>query len=559
MSEKIYYDSIPHDFNDSEILRSKASVRAHKRQQYLLYIVGIWAVVTTFLATYSLSINSHSVKKSFHDSFLADQQQDGCYGLNNFNKRNTFRKRKRNLIFMVSDGMGPASLSMTRSFRQFTQKLPIDDILSLDKNFIGVSRTLSSSSLVTDSAAGATAFSCGIKSYNGAIAVHPDTKAPCGTILEAAKKAGYTTGLVVTTRITDATPASFSAHVLTRSEQDLIAQQQLGDYPLGRVVDLMIGGGRCNFLPKSKGGCRADNLDLVKKAQTDGWTYFDDIIGFKSLQEGQNVTLPLLGLLAPGDIPYDIDRNSTQYPSLEETTKTALRALDLATQENSQGFFVMIEGSRIDHAGHHNDPAAQVREVLAYDKAFQAAIDFANESETETIIISTSDHETGGLSTSKQISSEYPEYLWFPEVLANVTHSGEYLANSLKSFEGTGKDLENFIIKNILVEGLGILDYTQTNVDDLINNKDNAIETIVQIISQHAQIGWSTHGHSAVDVNIYGYAKNKYIFEGVIKNSLFGNHENTEIGVFMESYLDISLGAITKQLAKNPFKTSTPK
>lgn len=559
MSEKNYYDSIPHDFNASEILRSKASVKAHKRQQYLLYIVGIWAVVTTFLATYSLSINSLSVKKSFHDNFFADQQQDGCYELNSFNKRNSFQKRKRNLIFMVSDGMGPASLSMTRSFRQFTQKLPIDDILSLDKNFVGVSRTLSSSSLVTDSAAGATAFSCGIKSYNGAIAVHPDTKTPCGTILEAAKKAGYTTGLVVTTKITDATPAAFSAHVLTRSEQDLIAQQQLGDYPLGRVVDLMIGGGRCNFLPKSKGGCRADSLDLIKKAQTDGWTYFDDIIGFKSLQEGQNVTLPLLGLLAPGDIPYDIDRDSNQYPSLEETTKTALRALELATQENSQGFFVMIEGSRIDHAGHHNDPAAQVREVLAYDKAFQAAIDFANESETETIIISTSDHETGGLSTSKQISSDYPEYLWFPEVLANITHSGEYLAKSLKSFEGTGNDLENFIIKNILFEGLGILNYTQTNVDDLTKNKDNAIETIVQIISNHAQIGWSTHGHSAVDVNIYGYANNPYIFDDVVKNGLFGNHENTEIGAFMENYLDISLMEITKQLAKNPFKTSTPK
>lgn len=155
---------------------------------------------------------------------------------------------KRNLIFMVSDGMGPASLSMTRSFRQFRGKfptfsvwistdisdgLPIDDTLVLDQHFIGSSRTRSTSSLVTDSAAGATAFSCGLKSYNGAISMLPD-HTPCGTVLEAAKKAGYMTGLVVTTDITDATPACFSAHVNIRLEEDLIAQQEVGEHPLGR-------------------------------------------------------------------------------------------------------------------------------------------------------------------------------------------------------------------------------------------------------------------------------------------------------------------------------------
>jgi alkaline phosphatase len=92
---------------------------------------------------------------------------------------------------------------------------------------------MSSSSLVTDSAAGATAFSCGIKSYNGAISILPD-HTPCGTVLEAAKKAGYLTGLVVTTDITDATPACFAAHVNMRTEGDLIAQQEVGEHPLGR-------------------------------------------------------------------------------------------------------------------------------------------------------------------------------------------------------------------------------------------------------------------------------------------------------------------------------------
>lgn len=160
------------------------------------------------------------------------------------------RSGKRNLIFMVSDGMGPASLSMTRSFRQHQGKslvlvlrskpvtnlvdgLPHDDILTLDQHLIGSSRTRSTSSLVTDSAAGATAFSCGMKSYNGAISMLPD-HTPCGTVLEAAKKAGYMTGLVVTTDITDATPACFAAHVNIRTEEDTIAQQEIGEHPLGR-------------------------------------------------------------------------------------------------------------------------------------------------------------------------------------------------------------------------------------------------------------------------------------------------------------------------------------
>ena len=376
--------------------------------------------------------------------------------------------------------------------------------------------------------------------------------------MEAAKLAGYTTGMVVTTEITDATPAAFSSHVEKRFDKDIIAQQQLGENPLGRVVDLMIGGGRCNFLPKGKGGCRKDDLDLVEKAKTDGWTYFDDLTGFKSLQSGQNVTLPLLGLLAPTDIPYEIDRNSSVYPSLEDTTKTALRALALASEDNDQGFFVLIEGSRIDHAGHSNDPAAQVREVLAYDRAFQAAIEFANESDTETIIISTSDHETGGLTVGKQLDPDtYPEYIWLPEVLANTTHSGEYLAEALKSFNGTAEALNTFVTKNVLLEGLGIKNITQTQVDSITKNKEDAIEAIVQIVGTNAQIGWTTHGHTAVDVNVYAYAKNRYVMDNIIKSRLVGNHENTDIGLFMADYLDVDLKEVSKELTKTPFKTSS--
>lgn len=311
---------------------------------------------------------------------------------------------KRNMIFMVSDGMGPTSLSLTRSFRQVESGLPIEDVLVLDQHLIGSSRTRSSSSLITDSAAGATAFSCGKKSYNGAISVLPD-HSPCGTVLEAAKKAGYMTGLVVTTRITDATPACFAAHVNRREEEDRIAEQMIGDYPLGRVVDLMLGGGMCHFLPNStKGSCRKDDKDVIEMAKDKGFNYIGNRKDFDGLGSGGAVKLPLLGLFAPTDIPYEVDRRNMNniYPSLDEMAQTALNALRDATRDSDQGFFLMIEGSRIDHAGHGNDPVAQVHEVLAYDKAFASVLDFLDKDDVEGVLVGTSDHETGGLATARR-------------------------------------------------------------------------------------------------------------------------------------------------------------
>lgn len=229
---------------------------------------------------------------------------------------------------------------------------------------------------------------------------------PCGTVLEAAKKAGYVTGLVVTTDITDATPACFASHVNMRMEQDLIAQQEVGEHPLGRVVDLMLGGGRCHFLPNtSDGGCRADDRDITKLAQEKfGWSYIDSRADFDTLDLGSNVKLPLLGLFADRDIPFELDRRNMNdvYPSLDEMARTALKALEVATADSDKGFFLMIEGSRIDHAGHGNDPAAQVHEVLAYDAAIASVIEFLERSEDPGVLVATSDHETGGLSVARR-------------------------------------------------------------------------------------------------------------------------------------------------------------
>ncbi|CAL3966410.1 unnamed protein product [Diplocarpon coronariae] len=465
------------------------------------------------------------------------------------------RAGKRNLIFMVSDGMGPASLSMTRSFRQYTDGLPIDDTLVLDQHLIGSSRTRSSSSLVTDSAAGATAFSCGLKSYNGAISMLPDHK-PCGTVLEAAKRAGYMTGLVVTTDITDATPACFASHVKTRSEEDLIAQQEVGEHPLGRVVDLLLGGGQCHFLGNdSEGGCRADDRDIIKLAQEKfGWNYINNRKDFDELKLGSNVKLPLLGLFADRDIPFEIDRRNLNdvYPSLDEMTRTALRALEAATKDSDKGFFLMIEGSRIDHAGHGNDPAAQVHEVIAYDAAFSSVVEFLERSEDDGILVATSDHETGGLSVARQIHPQYPSYKWYPQVLANASHSSEHLARQLRAHiaeHGNHNELGKYISEHLIQKGLGIMDASEQELQSLIENPLLSVYTFADMISRRAQIGWSTHGHSAVDVNIYGTDGSE---------GLHGNHENTEVGEFLQNYLELDIQPITDELVDklNTFSSS---
>ncbi|KAA8903420.1 hypothetical protein TRICI_005710 [Trichomonascus ciferrii] len=512
-------------------------VREHGRLRRAVVVFAAWAVLASCIAVYS-SFGSNS-------PVPFDPSWKGVEDL--FGEK---KKKKKNVIFMVSDGMGPASVNLARTFRQYRDDLPHDDILTLDRHFVGHSRTMSSNSFITDSAAGATAFSCGRKSYNGAISVLPNHK-PCGTVLEAAKMQGYKTGLVVTTRITDATPACFSAHANDRGEEDLIAEHQIGNYKLGRMVDLMIGGGRCHYLPRSvEGGCRHDSRNLVDEAIHNGWNYVGDMAGFQSLDNGENVTLPLLGLLARTDIPFDLDRDRNVYPSLAESARTALRALERATEESDEGFFLMIEGSRIDHAGHSNDPAAQVREVLAYDEAFRAAVEFAKQSDTETVVVSTSDHETGGVTVARQLGSHYPAYLWKPEVLLNASHSGEYLARKLKHHKSKdNKELQRFVKHEIVEQGLGIYDATDKEIDRLMRHKKGAQDIIVNMVSSRSQTGFTTHGHSAVDVNVYAFSK--YGETDVLR----GSNENTDVGAFIQSFLDLDLDRVTQKL--EGIKTTT--
>lgn len=170
--------------------------------------------------------------------------------------------RPKNLILMIADGCGPASITMARDYARAVLGR---EELTLDAIQTGAVRTASASSRVTDSAAGATAYACGVKTYNGAIAVDTAGR-PLATLLEAAKARGMATGLVATSRISHATPAAFAAHVPQRAMESEIAAQMLA-----QRVDVLLGGGWSYFLPTAEGGRRQDGRNLLREAEAMGY------------------------------------------------------------------------------------------------------------------------------------------------------------------------------------------------------------------------------------------------------------------------------------------------
>ncbi|KAK9763495.1 vacuolar alkaline phosphatase [Basidiobolus ranarum] len=449
-------------------------------------------------------------------------------------------KPKRNVIMMISDGFGPASETYSRLYYQWANNLPVGYQTPLDSILVGASRTRSNSSMITDSAAGATAISCALKTFNNAVGVDA-LEEPCGTLLEAAKQNGMLTGLVVTSRITHATPASFSSHVVHRNLEYLIAEHQIGNYVLGPSVDLMFGGGRCFFLPNiTAGSCRPDAKDLVNEAQHRGFKYIESRKQFDDLKE--NPSLPLMGLFALDHMAYDIDRDPKTQPSLSEMTQKALNVLKKATEKNEKGFFMMVEGSRIDMGAHNNDPIGHLHDILAYQDTIATVKKFVD-ANPDTVMISVSDHETGGFTVGRQVTTTYPEYIWYPEVIAKCKSSTSALGKLIADYKGEGK--EEFII-NILKEKLSIVDPTKEDIEYLVaeNSPYDYAYRLSNMVSIRAQLGWTTHGHTGVDVNLYAY--------GSHSQELAGNRENTEIGEFIQNFLNLDLDSITANLQKTP-------
>ncbi len=276
--------------------------------------------------------------------------------------------RPTRVILFIGDGVG---------ISYWTAALFAADQLSVQRfPVVGLVDTRSTSSKVPDSAASATAYATGVATYNGAIGMGPDSQ-PRPTLVELAQARGMATGLLATSSITHATPASFAAHVTDRNMYDEIAKQIAE-----QDIDVLMGGGRTDFEDALHNG--SSNMVIPMLAR---YTYVEDAYQLTALDTDTVQTL--LGLFAENHMPPATAR----MPELWEMTMAALAVLD----KNPRGFFLMVEGSQPDWQAHGNAKLEGVTaEVLDLDYAIGVALEY-QERHPETLIVVASDHETGGL------------------------------------------------------------------------------------------------------------------------------------------------------------------
>jgi len=306
-----------------------------------------------------------------------------CVSCQSFGPQN---EHAQSAILFIGDGMGPAQMAAARLYRGGALAH-----MSYDQfEFTGMSRTYSSDNYTTDSAAAATALASGVKTYNGSIGMSDPAWESSGhsrqleTLCDLAKAAGKSVGIVTTTRITHATPASFFAHVSDRdSEAEIAAQVPSSD------VDLFIGGGRKYFLPLDKNGKRKDGLNLLEKIERDGNRA---VVRLSELQKISNLNHKVVALLADDHIAYAAE--DKKAPKLSQMLSEAIRLLS----QNPKGYFLMVEGGRIDHASHLGLAKNALVEMNELDSAIGEAMKITRND--QTLIVLTADHETGGLSLS---------------------------------------------------------------------------------------------------------------------------------------------------------------
>jgi alkaline phosphatase len=396
----------------------------------------------------------------------------------------------KNVIFLIGDGMGVSYTSAYRYLQDSTDS-KFADRTELDKYLVGQQMTYPEDpeQNVTDSASAATAMSAGIKTYNNAIAVDNDGS-EVKTVLEAAKERGKATGLVATSEITHATPASFGSHDHSRKNMNAIADDYYDELINGEhKVDVLLGGGSDLLIRKDR--------NLVEKFKQDGFSYVtnkDELL--------KDTNEQVLGLFAERGMPKMIDRTK-DIPSLGDMTTSAIERLN----KDEDGFFLMIEGSQIDWAGHDNDIVSAMSEMEDFEKAFKAAIEFAKK-DKHTLVVATADHSTGGYS----IGSD-GIYNWFGAPIKAAKRTPDFMANQIAN----GADVEDTLKEYIDLE---LTSEEIQSVKDAASKKevdiDNAIE---KIFDNRSHTGWTTGGHTGEDVPVYAFGPSSDRFAGQIDNT----------------------------------------
>jgi alkaline phosphatase len=285
-----------------------------------------------------------------------------------------YDKNIKNVIFLIGDGMGYNHLEKTKEERNASLTLDAFEIQ-------GSSRTRSISNKVTDSAAGGTALSCGIRTYNGAIGVYLldplDVSSHPKSITELCLENGMLTGVITTDETSGATPAAFSAHAYERGQAEDITEDQLSS-----GIDLIWG--------------TENGITTESQVEENGYTYITTYNEMMALEEGSKSFAQFTNDL------WTLEKSDKNTPTLSEMTKKAIDLLD----DTDEGFFLMVEGAHIDKHSHSNDSEAMTEAMLEFDKSIKIALDYAKK-DGNTLVIVTADHETGAITKNENDKFEF--------------------------------------------------------------------------------------------------------------------------------------------------------
>jgi alkaline phosphatase len=275
-------------------------------------------------------------------------------------------------------------------------------------------------------------------------------------------------------------------------------------------ITVLIGGGRRHFIPTSEGGTRRDGRNLLNE--------FRDKKGYQVISTGKEffntkLRTPFFGALSHDQTPYEVDRNNTENPSLLFMVQKGLELL-IESDKEKRGFFLLIEGSRIDHAMHNNDIASATHELLMFDKTYEYIHKFA-EKDPDTLIISTSDHETGGMSILGG----------FNQNSLNMIKETSMSTEKLREMVNAGQDIRNLMRQHLKINP------TDIEVNRIKNelNTPNYFKIMGEIIYQRNKIHFSTTSHSGDDVPLFSNM-----------NVLNGMTDNTEVAKTIKNYLNLN-------------------
>jgi alkaline phosphatase len=420
-------------------------------------------------------------------------------------RRESKPRLAKNMIFLVVDGMCTGTFGFAHHWSLRNRNTPLHWMQLFEQPDLAraLQDTASASSPVTDSAAAASAWGCGQRVMNGAINVDAEGNL-LTPLLTHAKAAGKATGLVTTCRVTHATSAGFAANVEQRAMENEIAQQYLQ-----RDVDVLLGGGLDYF--------QEESLVSIEDFKAKGY----QCVRTQAELIAHATHPQLLGLFANSHMPYVIDRTNdaslAEVPSLPDMFSAALQSLSQA----QDGFVLQVEAGRVDHAGHVNDPAAILHELLEFDECIPLALEYIK-NDPDTLLIITTDHGTGGCQLDGA-GAAYKDSGPALERINTMTASFESMA---RAFSATGQ-----FDPDLFKQGTGMIatkaqaDAIQTTIDDpeTVYLSSAMAKIVGDSLVAKTAVGWSSNNHTSECVDVFACGPGSERLPSFIKNyELFG-------------------------------------